>query len=245
MSPHIHILRRLVEISSGLFWAIWLSGCTYQGHIDEPVTIKATWYSYLAGDDIRRTCVPNGLPRYRLVYNGRYEEQLRSYDLVGLDDGGARLTSRVVGRMQALAVIGNPFDLQDPWRWTKSEARLSPRAFDDFKAVLDQSGLRHRRNGTTDLLSTEFYWIVSGCEKGEFLFNAWRFGTETYASLGFPDALLAYDETGIELNPPRPVSPLDRLGARPRVGRHASADAVHVFRVKVGPDGLVGMGPYL
>ena len=71
MSPQIHILRRLVEISSGLLWAIWLSGCTYQGHIEEPVTIKATWYSYLAGDDIRQTCVPNGLPRYRLVYNGR------------------------------------------------------------------------------------------------------------------------------------------------------------------------------
>ncbi len=245
MSPQIHILRRLVEISSGLLWAIWLSGCTYQGHIEEPVTIKATWYSYLAGDDIRQTCVSNGLPRYRLVYNGRYEEQLRSYDLVGLDDGGARLVSRVVGQMQALAVIRNPFDLQDPWRWTKSEARLSSQAFADFKAVLDQSGLRQRRDGTTDLLSTEFYWIVSGCEKGEFLFNAWRFGTETYAALRFPDALLGYDETGIELNPPRPVSPVDRLGTRRPLGRRASADTVHVFRVKVGPEGLVGMGPYL
>ena len=56
---------------------------------------------------------------------------------------------------------------------------------------------------------------------------------------------MAYDETGIELNPPRPVSPVDRLGARRTLGRRASADAVHVFRVKVGPDGLVGMGPYL
>ncbi len=46
MSPQIHILRRLVEISSGLLWAIGLSGCTYQGHIDEPVTLKATWYSF-------------------------------------------------------------------------------------------------------------------------------------------------------------------------------------------------------
>jgi hypothetical protein len=57
--------------------------------------------------------------------------------------------------------------------------------------------------------------------------------------------LLAYGETGIELNPPRPVSPVDRLGARRTLGRRASAAAVHVFRVKVGPDGLVGMGPYL
>ena len=82
MSLLIHTLRRLVEIGGGLLWAVGLSACTYQGHIDEPVTVKATWYSYLAGDDIRQTCVPNGLPRYRLVYNGRYEEQLRSYDLV-------------------------------------------------------------------------------------------------------------------------------------------------------------------
>lgn len=238
-------LNPLVHLGVGLFWTLFLSGCAYHGHIDQPITIKATWFSYLAGDDIRQTCVPNGLPRYRLVYNGSYEEQLRSYDVVGLDGGGARLVARVLGPMRAFAVIRNPSDLQAPWRWTESEAVLSPQEFADFKAALDESGLRQRLTGTADLLSTEFYWIVSGCERGEFLFNAWRYGTERYAALRFPAVLLGYDQTGIALNPPRPVNPLDRLEARRAVGRKASAGTPNVFRVKVGPDGLVGMGPYL
>ena len=236
---------RLVVIADALLAMLALSACSYQGYIDQPVTIKATWYSYLAGDDIRRTCVPNGLPRYRLIYNGRYEEQLRSYEVVALDGGGARLVARVLGPMRASAVIRDPSDLQAPWRWTESETRLSPQAFADFKAVLDQSGLRQRVDGTRDFLSTEFYWIVSGCEHGEFLFNAWRFGTERYASLKFPEVLLSYDETGIALNPPRPPSPLDRLGTQRATGQRGSHDAPHLFRIKVGPDGLVGMGPYL
>lgn len=230
---------------AGLLALFGLAACTYQGHIDQPVTLKATWYSYLAGDDLRRTCGAGGPPRYRLVYNGRYEEQVRSYDLAGLEGGGARLVSRVVGPMQALAVVRDPLDLQDPWRWTKSETRLSPQAFADFKARLEQSGLRQRQSGTRDLLSTEFYWIVSGCEGGQFLFNAWRFGTEAYAALRFPEVLLAHDETGVALNPPRAADPLDRLRARRPLGQRGGGDRVHLFRVKVGPDGLVGMGPYL
>jgi len=234
MRPSQGILRRRPPWQGVLLCLLGLVACTYQGHIDQPITIKATWYSYLAGDDIRRSCVPGALPRYRLVYNGSYQEQVRSYEVIGLDGGGARLVARVVGPMRPSAVIRNPADLQDPWRWTKSEALLTPQEFADFEAVLDDSGLRQRRDGTTDFLSTEFYWIVSGCEAGEFLFNAWRFGTERYAALRFPQALLGYDETGIELNPPRPVSPLDRM-----------VEKRNVFRVRVGPNGLVDMGPYL
>ena len=239
------IARLIAPLVAPLVVGLALAACAYRGHIDQPVTIKATWYSYLAGDDIRQSCVPNGLARYRLVYNGSYEEQLRSYDVVGLEDGGARLVARVLGPMRAFAVIRDPSDLQAPWRWTESETRLSAAEFAAFKAVLEASGLRRPRDGTADLISTEFYWIVSACEGGEFLFNAWRYGTERYAALRFPEVLLGYDETGIALNPPRPVNPLDRLEARRAVGRKADPDTPNVFRVKVGPDGLVGMGPYL
>ena len=60
-----------------------LAGCAYRGGIDQPVTLKATWFSYLNGDDIRSACVPGAPPKYRLVYNGNYDEQLRAYELVG------------------------------------------------------------------------------------------------------------------------------------------------------------------
>ncbi len=121
--------------------AALLAGCTYRGTIDQPITIKLTWYSYLAGEDIRQTCVDSPLPRYRLIYNGHYDEQIRSYEVVAKDDGGAHFKARVLGPMRAFAVIRDPLDLQDPWRWTVSEARLGPEGFAAFVSVLEDSGL--------------------------------------------------------------------------------------------------------
>lgn len=225
--------------------ALSLAGCAYRGYIDQPITLKATWFSYIAGDDIRRACVPGGFDRYRLVYNGSYEEQLRAYDLVEVDGGGARLTTRVLGEMEAQAVIRDPSDLQAPWRWTRAETPLSPGAYLEIVAALWDSGFRRPANGARDFLSTEFYWIVSGCQDGTFLFNAWRFGEEAYAALAFPQLMLRHDETGIEVNPPRAASPLDRLGAHRPTGRRGSANTPHIFRIKVGPEGLLGRGPVL
>ena len=44
-----------------------LAGCTYRGEIDQPATLKATWFSYLNGDDIRSACADGTPVRYRLV----------------------------------------------------------------------------------------------------------------------------------------------------------------------------------
>lgn len=221
-----------------------LAACTYKGYIEEPVTIKLTWFSYLAGDDIRQTCAPGSLDRYRFVYNGHYDEQLRSYEVIGKDDGGADLRARAVGASRAHAIIRSPSDVQDPWRWTVSDARLSPHAFAEFEAGLEDSGISRPPPGVMRLLSTEFYWIASGCRAGRFVFNAWRYGTPRYDALTFPESLLSYDDTGIALNPPRPVDPVDRIGTTRPFGR-ADGDRSDVFVVRVGADGLVGMGPRL
>lgn len=220
---------------------VGLSACTYQGYIEQPATIKATWYSYLAGDDIRRTCVPNALPRFRAVHNANYDEQLRTYEVVALDDGGARLRARVLGPMRAVAVIRNPLDVQDPWRWTVAETRLTPQEFATFQERLAESGWHRPLSEPMELLSTEFYWIVTGCRAGEFTFNAWRFGTDRYAALTFPEFLLARDETGVALNPPRPVSPRDRMRNYRPVGARSSGEDPYVFAVRVGPDGPMGL----
>ena len=108
MRPHIHIPRRLVEISSGLLWAIGLSWLYLSGPHRRARHPQGHLVQFLAGDDIRQTCGPNGLPRYRLVYNGRYEEQPRSYDLVGLDGGGARLAENH-GKPSLWVFINDPW----------------------------------------------------------------------------------------------------------------------------------------
>ena len=221
-----------------------LAACTYQGYIEEPVTLKLTWYSYLAGDDIKMTCVPGTLPRYRLVYNGHYDEQLRSYEVVGLDGGGAAFKARVLGPSRAQALVSNPLDVQDPWRWTISETQLGPESFADFAATLEANGAKNPLRGGMSLLSSEFYWIASGCRDGRFLFNAWRYGTPRFDALTFPETLLAYDKTEIEINPPRPVDPADRLGSNRPVGARGN-DRPRPFVIKVGPGGLMGRGPWL
>ena len=230
----------------GPLWILFalLAGCTYQGYIDQPVTMKFTWYSYLAGDDISEACVANSLPRYRLVYNGHYDEQIRSYELVGLDGGGAAFKARVLGPSRALALLRTPLDPHDPWRWTVSETLLGPEAFAAFVSTLEVDGLMRSSPGGVSLLSSEFYWIASGCRAGRFLFRAWRYGTPGYEALAFPDTLLAYDETGIALNPARPIDPQDRLRTGRPIGARGN-DRPRPFVINVGPGGLVGMGPYL
>ncbi len=220
-----------------------LAACTYQGQIEEPVTIKLTWYSYLGGDDIRRSCVPGATPRYRFVYNGHYDEQLRSYEVAGADGGGADFKARVLGPSRAQVVLSHPFDILDPWRWIVSESRLGPAAFADLVAALEQSGVGKPQPVMT-LLSTEFYWVASGCRDGRFLFNAWRYGTPRFEALRFPEVLLGYDETEVALNPPRPVDPADRIGVARPIGRHSN-DRVRPFVLTVGPGGIQNRWPLL
>lgn len=213
-----------------------LTACTYQGRIEEPATIKLTWYSYLGGDDIRRTCEPGAAPRYRFVYNGHYDEQLRSYEVAGADGGGADFKARVLGPSRAQVVLSHPFDIMDPWRWIVSESRLDPADFADLVAALEQSGVDGPQP-VLKLLSTEFYWVASGCRDGRFLFNAWRYGTPRFEALRFPEVLLGYDETQVALNPPRPVDPADRVGVARPIGAHSN-DRAKPFVLTVGRDGV-------
>ncbi len=64
-----------------LMLVIVVASCTYQGGLENPVTRKFTWFSYVNGDDIRKVCAGLGADRYRFVYNGIYQRQTRTYDV--------------------------------------------------------------------------------------------------------------------------------------------------------------------
>jgi hypothetical protein len=64
---------------------IGLAGCAYHGSFDDPIQRRFQWFSFIGGDDIKAACRPGSsasIDRYRFVYNGRYAEQLRAYELV-------------------------------------------------------------------------------------------------------------------------------------------------------------------
>ena len=91
---------RPVAMTLIVFAGALSAACTYRGDIDDPTTIKATWFSYLNGDDIRARCSESSGLRYRLIYNADYDEQLRSYEVIGDGAGGIEagtLISRVHG----------------------------------------------------------------------------------------------------------------------------------------------------
>jgi hypothetical protein len=216
--------------------ALALSACAYRGGIDNPVVRKTQWFSYLDGDDIRTYCVENAPDSYRLVYNARYNEQLRSYELTADGAGGARLTSRAMQKVGDLTKMTLD-DVLAPWRWQKAETRLSPADFQAFQKRLEGDGFFAGAPKGLRLHSSEFYWIASGCRDAQFYFHAWLYPEPPSQKLTFSDFLYARDNTGIAVNPPRPVPPAEKYR---NSGRNTD-DGEASFWLQVGDNGLGGV----
>lgn len=215
--------------------ALLAAACTYGGNIDSPVTLKATWFSYLNGDDIRQRCsLPAAPDEMRLVYNGEYREQIRSYEVVRTTGGEAFFTARVLPRTNLKAITSE--DPLGPWRWRRSQRRLSAEEMQALEAALSESGLYRPAPAGLRLPSDGFYWLAVACRDGRLHFNAWRHPSERWRRLSFPEVLLAYDETGVPLRAPSQArsNPQDRSTEK---GEGASAR----FVLEVGERGLVGL----
>ncbi len=226
--------RRLAGAGSLALALLALAGCAYRGHIDQPITLKFTWFSYVAGDDIRAACAPGGQDSYRLIYNGSYTEQVRSYEVVGDGAGGGYYAARV---MRGSGLDLNRFSVNDPQAvadWTVSRSRLTAADMSALRAALAESGAFANDAAGLRLASEQFYWTAATCRDGRFHFNAWLYPSDRYARLRFPAALLEHDRTGIAVNAPRQVVPLE--AARP-VTRER--DPKTHFNLRVGDDGLI------
>ena len=232
-------IRRLGRLAAGLSGGLLFAACVYEGGIDAPGTQKFTWFSYVSGDDIRAACEPGGLEKYRFVYNARYDEQLRSYEILGdAIDGGGFLTVRAQGK----ATISNLRfdDFLAPWRWQKSQSRLEAQEMEQLRAALAQAGFYDRPDVGLELNSKAFYWAAVGCVDGKFYFGGWQDPSKAFKALRFPDLLFQQDATGLAVNPPRPLNPID-LGRTSRPRNEQGGD-IPRFLITVGEDGLEGGG---
>ena len=233
--PVVTKVAATLSFAAGLL----LAGCSYQGDIDNPATFKATWYSYLNGDDIRAACTEGSGSRYRLVYNADYNEQIRSYEVT--DDGGGRV---LVVRVQGPGGLRlSRFRFDDPlaWaRWTKSEKVLSADQARDLDAALERSGAFGPAPAGLQLFSKETYWISSLCRDGVFAFNAWRFPSDRFEDLSFDELLFALDETGVAVRAPVAVPATAAAKANVPRQRQGADETGSFFAIKVGENGLVG-----
>jgi len=208
-----------------------LGGCTYEGSgTDNPIGRKAVWLSFLAGEDIKQACQPGAADHSRVVYNGRWEEQVRIYEWGGKEP--RPLEQRVIGPAD-LSHFGINLDaIAAPWAGTTAKTELSAAQLAAINGALGKSLHASPPPVGEHFPSDAFYWVAASCQGGVFAFNAWEFGTPRYAEVGFDQPLLAADHTGVAFNPPHLFDSLD-LSNKPRADRQR-------WYVEIRADGLTG-----
>ena len=223
-----------------------VAGCAYhegqQQDINNPIVRKVGWFSYLDGNDIREACAGGGSDRYRLIYNGQYDYQLRSYEIFVGHDGGGIMNVRAMNNSANL-LNWSTDDLFSPWRWTERQVKLTPAEIEEFRRLLAQSGYGSPPPQGLQLHSADFYWIATGCDKGVFHFYAWNnrpqsMAPDGFAPIKFQDFLLKRDQTGIAFRPPHVTSPAERDSIH-REGGGRTVESTFVLNVK--NDGLGGL----
>lgn len=220
LTPFCALRARLRRFSALCLSAAILSACAYnsagnQGSgagIDNPVERKFTWFSYLDAADIRNSCAAGGPDQYRLVYNGQYNDHLRTYELSSTPQ--PQVKARARGTSGNLLDMGfSSFDdLLGPWNFRHSQTALSAAEWSQLRDLLHKSGFAEGNQEGLRLHSQDFYWLASGCEGGKFYFNAWadKPGAISLTRTKFLDFLLKHDSTGLSYKPPHAVSYVDK-----------------------------------
>ena len=225
--------------SLGLALLLLLSSCAYTGPDEgyyQPITRKLTWFSYVAGDDIRKQCGGREEDRYRFVYNGVYNEQVRAYDLVkSVENGRYNLRTQVTGNadLSNLTTDISAPDFLQPWRPATSTTSLPQRDYDLLVRALKSSDFFDSLAPTEKLPSIGFYWIVSGCRAGKFFANAYLWPSKRFENIAFAKLLSTWDFTDISVNPPRETSNFSVYGS------NDPDEFINHFTLEFGNNGLL------
>ena len=216
--------------------ALSLVGCRASGGVPgNPIGLMAEWFSFLDGDDIRDGCRPGSGERYRLIYNARFQEQIRVYDLTRYGQEEAILVARAV---HPGLNFSSPQGFDPGWK--RSQSRLSPQEFSEFRRRLEQSGFHDPTPVGLELFSTDFYWVGISCEDGKFHYMAYARPSPRFDALTFPKFLFDHDDTGLAVNPPRNVPASERLRAQGAGVGRAYDDTSPLFRFVVDKNGIKG-----
>ena len=212
-----------------------LAACRSDGGVPgNPLGIKLQWFSFLDGDGFKDRCSAGDPDRYRLIYNARFDEQVRVYDVTRYREE-AILVARAVSPGFSLTQMQEFLD----FGWHESKARLSAAEFSEFRRRLEQSGFFDATPVGLELYSPDFYWIGMSCEDGRFHYTAFARPSPEFDALTFPEFLFAHDETDIKVNPPREIPASERFRATGG-GVGPTEDRDPAFRMVVDEDGVAG-----
>jgi hypothetical protein len=179
-----------------VFTVFGVAACTtYSGPSIDPIEQSLTWFSYVAGEDIRAACRIGGPDRFRFVYNAIFPVQVRGYELTPRP-GGAELMVRARGRSGDLSrfSINNPFG---PWQSIQGRAELdnerAAQIVDAYAAAIAASP----PSAGQRFMSNEYYWIVASCSSGNFSLKGFLHPRVDTNELEFAKLLLAHDNSGV------------------------------------------------
>ncbi|GEO82578.1 hypothetical protein [Pararhodospirillum oryzae] len=206
------------------------AGCASTGDIGNPLVRKATWYSYLNGDDLRAGCEVNDSDTVRLVFNGIYTEEVRVYE-AHAGAGGRWLSGRrIPGAVDLSALtLDRPGAVLDPWR---GESQVVPLNEGQWKALIETlraDGVGQPPPVGLSLESDDHYWIASGCLDRHVVFQAWARRQPAYQTLRFNDLLLSWLPLG---------GALPSYARADRGSFEEERRRQFHFALRVGPDGL-------
>ncbi|MBL4908180.1 MAG: hypothetical protein JKX94_12065 [Sneathiella sp.] len=172
------------------------ASCAADGGTGNPLIRPLQYFSYMNGDDIRKSCENGSTSHYRLIYNALYEEQVRTYDIRQdfnrkIGEQETRVFSRGIGSQVDVSVGGLDF---------KSNFRsVEPLSYDDLvaidRALVSSKFERPTINGQI-LHSDEFYWVGMVCRNGNFKYYAWSQKETDIKNLPFLKVLSKGDTTG-------------------------------------------------
>jgi hypothetical protein len=176
------------------------------GQNDGLVGGRLSWFDYVGGRDMQRSCSRSTLERYRLVFNAEYTKQVRTYDILQNSDG-ATLRGKVF--RGGLSVDASFASAVQGLFGRAGELPLSGPEFQGFKRVV-AAAEPFLAAEAAYLRSDSYYWVVLECRRGSLLARAFTGPKANLEGLAFRRFLLAHDPTGVPVRVQRPV-PADRL----------------------------------
>lgn len=195
------------------FIIVFFSSCSYQREIEHPVMRKFTWFSYIAATDIQKRCDRSSGLEYRFVYNGVYDEQVRTYDISHVGADRYEIKTNVSDEVDISSIsldLRRP-DLFKPWRTKSSVTNVSINDIEMLTKTLKNIGFFNSSPPLRSFSSIEFYWIVSTCINGRFNQNGYFWPDEKFKTAQFPKLLHLWDFTDVPFNQPRQTSSLSAL----------------------------------
>ncbi|MBT7954046.1 MAG: hypothetical protein HN731_02560 [Rhodospirillaceae bacterium] len=226
-------VSRFASVTAAML--IVLSACAYKGGSDHPVIRKFTWFSYIAGDDIRQACTAKSGERFRFVYNAVYNEQVRTYDITPADEGRYQVRIRVTNEADLTWLNlerDNP-DFFKPWRPKISTTNIAAADVAILRRTLQNARFFDSRPPAENISSISFYWVISACIGGKFSQNAYVWPSESFKKAQFGKLLSAWDFTDIPVNPPRKTTNFSIYGTNDETQYN------NLFNLQFGSDGLI------